>query len=390
MRAKLACLSVLAVSAVLALAARFISLDGNAEVKNAEPLTVEEMVSEMTIREKVGQLFIVRPEALSELGLDEDHPGGSADSLSEAMKNGLSEYPVGGVAMFGKNITSPEQITSFIDGLQSESAIPLFIAVDEEGGAVARLANNEAFDLPQYESPAAVASSGDTADALEMGRTIGTYLKEYGFNLDFAPDADVNTNPDNPVIGTRAFSSNSVIASDMSSSMAEGLRECGIIPTFKHFPGHGDTAEDSHFSTAVSYKTREEMENCEWLPFRNALDTDCIMVGHITTPNLTDDMLPASLSHEVVTGILREDFGFDGLIVTDALEMGAITEEYGGGGAAVMAFEAGCDILLIPSDLGEAFEAVLSAVESGEISVSRLDESVERILSFKERYIGLN
>lgn len=358
--------------------------------KPEEPVTVEELVSDMTLEEKVGQLFIVRPEALSEIGLDASHSGGSAEELTPAIKNGLSLCPVGGISMFGANITSPEQITEFIKDLQSASDIPLFIAVDEEGGAVARLANKDAFGLIRYESPAAVAESGDPADALEMGRTIGGYLSEYGFNLDFAPVADVNTNPDNPVIGARSFSPDPNVAAEMASSMAQGLRENGIIPTFKHFPGHGDTSEDSHISTAVSRKTEEEMMSCEWLPFMEALDTDCIMVGHITAPELDEDLIPASLSHKIVTDILRGTLGFKGLIITDALEMGAITEEYGSGGAAVAAFNAGCDILLIPGDLEEAYNAVLEAAKSGEISAERLDESVTRILEFKEKYFGLN
>lgn len=179
--------------------------------------------------------------------------------LTDAMRETLQAYPVGGICQFGKNITDPEQLAQFNADLQAASRTPLFIAVDEEGGAVARLANHPAFDLPQYESAAAVGASGDPADACGMGQTIGAYLKEYGFNMDFAPDADVNTNPDNPIIGTRAFSSDAATAAEMAAAAADGLRTGGILPTLKHFPGHGDTAEDSHTALAVTYKTLDEL-----------------------------------------------------------------------------------------------------------------------------------
>lgn len=357
--------------------------------ETGEEDAIEGILAGMTLREKVGQLFIVRPNAIYEIATGDDDGNALVTELTDPMREALTRYPVGGVAMFWQNISDPEQITAFIDDLQSASEIPLFIALDEEGGLVARLANNGAFHLPKYESAAAVALEGDPEAAAEMGRTIGAYLIRYGFNMDFAPVSDVNTNPDNSVIGDRSFSTDPVIAAAMAAAMADGLRQEGIIPTFKHFPGHGDTAQDSHVGTAVSLKTREEMEICEWVPFLEAGDDDCVMVGHISAPNITGNGLPATLSYQLVTGILRKSLGFEGLIITDALEMGAITGEYGCGTAAVMAFKAGSDILLMPEDLDEAIDAILSAVESGEISVERVDASVRRILTFKAAYMGL-
>lgn len=353
---------------------------------DADP--IEELMGKMSLREKVGQLFIVRPNAFWSIAAGEEHTWDVMTELTNEVAEAMEDYPVGGVAMFWQNISGPEQIKRFIADLQSASAIPLFVGVDEEGGSIARLANNSAFRLPKYENAAAVGESGDPHDAELMGRTIGAYLTRFGFNLDFAPVADVNTNPKNPVIGTRAFSQDPVIAAKMAAAMALGLREEGIIPTFKHFPGHGDTAEDSHLGVALSGKTREEMASCEWLPFLEAGPMECVMVGHITTPGLTDDGLPATLSYEVVTNILRGDLDFQGLVLTDALEMGAIVNEYGCGTSAVMAVKAGCDILLMPLDFQEAFDAVLRAVESGEISEERIDESVRRILAFKSAYLA--
>lgn len=354
---------------------------------------VESLMAGMSLREKVGQLFLVRPDALDPAQTqeeidDSDAPG--VKELTPAMEEMLKKYPVGGVVLFGKNLSSPQQVTAFNQALQEASSIPLFIGVDEEGGSVARLANHSGFDLPQYESAGAVGATGDPENAREMGRVIGGYLNEYGFNLDFAPVADVNTNPQNPVIGDRAFSSQPRQAAQMASAMAEGLAQEGIIPVFKHFPGHGDTAEDSHSGIAVTYKTAQEMESCEWIPFSQVPEGAWVMVGHIAAPEITGDLTPASLSPALVTGVLREQLGFEGLVVTDSLAMGAITQEYTPGQAALEALNAGCDLLLMPAGLEEAFEAVVTAVENGSLSQERLDQSVERILEYKLEYGLLN
>lgn len=359
------------------------------EAETQEAAYIDTLLAEMTLREKVGQLFLIRPDSLSP-GLTQEQIENSGaygvTDLTEEMGLTLSQYPVGGIAIFGKNIVSPEQLIGFLGKLQAESKIPLFLSVDEEGGIVARLANHAAFDLPKYSSATDVASSGGQTAVEEMGVTIGNYLKKYGFNMDFAPDADVNTNPDNPIIGKRAFSSNPETAADMAEAMASGLRQAGIIPVFKHFPGHGDTATDSHTGAAVSEKSWEEMLFCEWIPFLRAGDWDCVMVGHITAPNVTGNSVPASLSSRMVTEILREELGFSGLIITDSLEMKAVSQDHTPAEASVMALQAGCDMILMPSGFREAFEGVVSAVENGEISQERLDSSVRRILEFKEQY----
>lgn len=358
------------------------------ETTESETETETEPADALTLEQKVGQLFIVRPDALdpsqeSDQVNDADEDG--VTEVTDTMKEMLAKYPVGGVCQFGKNITDPDQIIRFNQDLQSISEIPMFIAVDEEGGLVARLANNDAFDLPKYESAAAVGASGDTSDALEMGQTIGSYLKKYGFNLDFAPDADVNTNPDNPVIGTRAFSSDAQTAADMVGAAAGGLREEGILPTLKHFPGHGDTAEDSHTSLAVSYKSLEELQACEFLSFQADSGVHAVMIGHIAVPNVTGNDTPASLCEEMVNMVPDKE---NTLIITDSLSMQAITDAHPSGEAAVMAFEAGCDILLMPEDLEAAYDAILEAVQNGRISEERLDNSVNKILYYKQQFCG--
>ena len=350
------------------------------------PVDVEQLLENMSLEEKVGQLFIVRPDALdpNQTSAQIDDSGAQGVSeMSVTIGNMLVRYPVGGVAIFGKNIRSPEQLAEMIDALQDASKTPLFIAVDEEGGAVARLANHPAFSLPRYESAAAVGASG-AASAEEMGRVIGAYLKEYGFSLDFAPVADVSTNPDNPVIRSRAFSSDPAEAARMAGAAARGLLESGVIPTFKHFPGHGDTAEDSHLGVAVTYKTRQELRDCEWIPYETADLSGCaVMVGHIAVPEITGDMTPASLSREIVTDCLRGELGFSGLVITDSLAMQAVTRTYTSGEAAVLALQAGCDVLLMSEDLRDAYNSVLEASAAGVLPESRIDESVRRILEYK-------
>lgn len=340
----------------------------------------------LTPEEKIGQLFIIRPDALDLTLPQETINDAKADGvtmLTDAMRETLQAYPVGGICQFGKNITDPEQLAQFNADLQAASRTPLFIAVDEEGGAVARLANHPAFDLPQYESAAAVGASGDPADACAMGQTIGAYLKEYGFNMDFAPDADVNTNPDNPIIGTRAFSSDAATAAEMAAAAADGLRTGGILPTLKHFPGHGDTAEDSHTALAVTYKTLDELQACELLPFAADTGLHAVMVGHIAAPNVTGDGTPATLSPQLVALIPDAE---NTLIVTDSLAMDAITAAYTPGEAAVQALQAGCDVLLMSNSLPEAYAAVLEAVQNGTISEERLDRSVNKILLYKQQF----
>ena len=194
----------------------------------------------------------------------------------------------------------------------------------------------------------------------------------------------MNTNPDNPVIGTRAFSSDAQTAAALARGMADGLRQQGILPVFKHFPGHGDTLEDSHAGIAVTQKTREQLEACEFLPFKQAGRQEAIMVGHIAVPELTDDLTPATMSEIMVTEVLQNQLGFEGLIVTDSLSMGAITDAYSPADAALTALAAGCDLLLMPNDYRQAFDAVLAAAEDGILLESQLDDIVLRILQCKE------
>ncbi len=354
-----------------------------------DPLILQ--LEAMTLEEKVGQLFMVTPGTLGLPQIKAPMEALSQEQLTQ-MENAIREifakYPVGGIVQFAADLYSPEQITAYNALLQRAAEIPLFLGIDEEGGTVARLANHSAFDLPQYQSAGAVGASGNPEDALKMGQTIGAYLGEYGFNMDFAPVADVNTNPNNPVIGNRSFSSDCNVAGQMAKAMAEGLEEQGIVPVFKHFPGHGDTAQDSHEEVAYSHKTLEELQACEFIPFSGLTENQCVMVGHIALPEVTGDMTPATLSSEIVTGLLRQELGFRGLILTDSMVMEAITDNYSSAEASLLALEAGCQIILQPADFPSAFDGIVEAVEAGTFPEEQLNAVVLQILRFKQETCG--
>lgn len=347
-------------------------------------LTVDEaaqvLLEGMSLHEKVCQLFIVTPEELTGIS-------GTATVGGASTKVALQDYPVGGLVYFAGSILTPDQCTAMIENTQSYSQLGLFIAVDEEGGTVARIGRNSAMGTTSFPDMATVGAQGTDA-AYNVGLTIGSEITQFGFNLDFAPVADVNTNPDNPVIGSRAFSSDAEEAAELVASAVQGFRDGGILCCLKHFPGHGDTATDSHYGLAETTKALDELRETEFLPFRAGIGAgaELVMVGHISTPSITGDSVPASLSSYMVTDILRGELGFDGLVVTDSLSMEAITDQYGSGEAAVLAVQAGVDLLLMPEDLSAAVSALEDAVADGTVSESRIDESVLRILTVKLEY----
>ena len=355
------------------------------EPETLPPLTpAEALLAQMTTEQKGAQLFFLTPEALSQAGEEGLDNAAGSTALTQRMENALEAYPVGGVVLFGANVQDPDQLTSFLADMQSGASIPLLFAIDEEGGRVARIGQNDAFDVETYPGGmAAVGASGEESQAKNAGLTIGSYLKKYGFHLDFAPVADIGT--DNSAIGNRSFGSDPEAVARMVSAQIDGLHEAGILTCMKHFPGHGTVTGDTHQGFVAQEKTWEELLSCDLIPYLSCMDqTDMIMVAHIACTNVCGDDLPASLSREIITERLRKELGYEGVIITDSLSMGAITELYGSTECALMAFQAGADILLMPEDFEESYEAVLSAVQSGEISMERLDESVLRILRLKE------
>lgn len=343
--------------------------------------TAEELLDKMTTEEKVAQLFMVTPEALTGYN--------KVTTAEELTQKALEEYPVGGLIYFAENFVSPEQTKGMTGNVQKFaeeiSGVPLFLATDEEGGRVARIGGNSAFDVETVPDMASIGAGGDTKAAFQAGKTIGKYLYELGINVDFAPVADVLTNPDNQAIGNRSFGSDPDKVALMDMYLMDGLLEEKVQACVKHFPGHGSSAGDTHTGAVSLDKTLEELKATELVSFQTCIDNGVsfVMVGHIELPQVTGNDRPASLSPKIITDILREDMGYRGIVITDAMNMGAITNRYNSREAAVMAIQAGADMLLMPKDFKEAYQGVLEAIENGDLEMSRVDEAVKRILDLK-------
>lgn len=349
---------------------------------------VDERIGAMTLEQKVAQLFIVTPEALVE-GVSQVTQAG------DMTREGVTAHPVGGIVYFAQNLLDPEQTTTMLANVKQFYAdagnVAPFIAVDEEGGTVVRIADNEAFGAQDVGDASALGSAGDTEAAKRAAEQIADYLMPLGFNLDFAPVADVVDPLRSDTMGLRSLSSDAAVAADMVRAEVEGFRDKKMLCCAKHFPGIGAAAGDSHEGAITIEATNEELETVDLVPFRAAIEAGVpmIMVGHVSLPNIVGDSTPAPLSSAVVQGMLRDSLGYTGIIVTDSLSMGAITDYYTPAEAAVAALKAGCDIPLMPERLDEAYQGVLSAVQVGELTEERLDESLTRILTAKQEYFGL-
>ena len=367
------------------------SCSDNDETKVPSAEEVEALLQKMTLREKVGQMFYIRIESLDpsiEWTTYDDLAALKNQKITANMRNTNEQYPVGGIILYAWNMEDEAQLARIVSQIRSLNGNPL-LCIDEEGGRVSRLANNPNFHVKKYESMAAIGATGDPHNAYECGNTIGSYLKFYGFDIDFAPVADVNTNPDNIVIGPRAFSDDPAVAAPMVTSYLQGLKDAGITGCIKHFPGHGDTTSDTHTGYAQTLKTWDEMKNCEMVTFRAGIQWGCqlIMTAHIAAPNVTGSNVPSTLSPVILQDKLRGELGYQNIIITDGMEMGAITQHYTSAEAAVGSILAGVDIVLGPRDFVEAFDAVVDAVNNSTISEERINQSVRRILTLR---LGMN
>lgn len=382
----------------------------------SEATSVEDIVNRMSLDEKISQMIIVSSRAWDDKNVTDL-------SVAPQVAEILKRHQYGGFILFGQNITSNEQVANLVQQLQEnnrdaqgETYVPYFVAADEEGGIVTRLSNG----TRMTGSMAIGATPNTTRNAEITGNIIGAELMALGINVNFAPSMDVNSNPANPSIGTRAFSDDPNEVSVIGNAWIAGHAPTGAIATLKHFPGHGDTDTDTHIGTAAVNKTKEELEACELVPFRSAVSSgaDMIMTAHITLPKYDEEQqfadgskgyFPATMSHKIITELLRGEMGYDGVVVTDALEMDAIDKMRGamvGGGSDVeqcvnvaeKVINAGCDILLMPLDITKQnaldfydtyIDAIANKVGDGEgktISMDRIDESVTRILRLKEKY----
>lgn len=332
--------------------------------------------SEMSLEDKVAGLFMVTPEAVTGVR--------TATKAGEGTQEALSQYAVGGMIYFSQNILDEEQIAKMLANTATMSNYPIFLAVDEEGGEVSRVANSKV-EVDKVEDMASIGESGDVTKAHEAGTTIGSYLSEIGFNVDFAPVADVTVDGVKSALGNRAFGSDPQLVGEMAASVVEGLEGTGVSACLKHFPGLGSTAEDTHEGRVEISRSADELKETDFVPFSAGIEAgvDFVMVSHATAPALDEDNVPSSLSKKVITDILRGELGFEGIVITDALNMTAITDYYTPEEAAVMAIEAGADMLLMPEDFEKAYNAVLTAVQDGTISEERINESLDRIYRVK-------
>jgi len=334
---------------------------------------IDSLLSSLTVREKVAQLVMPRLPG-SYTALD--------DSLFQVAARWVDSLEIGGVIVFAG---SPFDIAAKLNALQRRSRLPLLVSADLEWGAGMRVVGATAFPHIM-----AVGATGDPRDAYTIAAAAASEGRAVGIHINFAPDADVNNNPANPIINTRSFGEDPRAVSRLVQEYVRGLHEHGMLATIKHFPGHCDTQTDSHIALPVIGAGYPRLDSLELVPFRAgiAAGADVVMSAHIAFPSFTGSDEPGTLSAAVLTGLLRDSLHFQGLVVTDALDMGAIVTAYGAGEAAVRAFLAGSDLLLIPADPDSAVNAMAAAVESGRITRGRLDQSVRRLLEIK-RHLAL-
>ncbi|WP_198667457.1 glycoside hydrolase family 3 protein [Glycomyces dulcitolivorans] len=358
--------------------------EGDEPVEETTEDPVGDLLASMSLEDKVGQLFMVYVHG-------ETSDTGNTDAVvSNRERLGadtgaafVATYRPGGVIYFdwANGLTGPEQIAALSNGLQAASAVPLLIATDQEYGSVVRIGE----PATQFPGAMPLGATRDLDAAERAAEIAGAELRAMGLNHNFAPDADVNVDPANPVIGVRSFGSDPGLVADFAAAQVRGYQAGGVAVSAKHFPGHGDTGTDSHVGLPVITHTAEEWERIDAPPFAAAIaaGTDMVMSAHLQFPALDDSLAPATLSHPILTGLLRERLGFDGVVVTDALDMQGVRTEYGDDRVPVLALLAGADLLLMPPDFPLAYEAVLNAVAAGELTEERIDESVRRILALK-------
>lgn len=335
---------------------------------------VSDTLENMTLEEKIGQMMIVYY---------------TSSAMDNTLKSALTDVKPGGFILFKDNITTYENTLKFIKDIKSTSDIPMFISIDQEGGNVQRLlalSDKKVSNIPYMSY---VGETNDIKLTEEVGKIIAEELRVFGINMDFAPVIDVYSNKDNTVIGKRAFGSDSKLVSRMGIALAKGLLDNGVIPVYKHFPGHGNTAVDSHSALPIVDKTKEELLKLDLVPFKDAIESgaEVIMIGHLAVPKITNDNIPASLSKTLITDFLKGEMGYNGLVITDALNMGALTNYYSQEEIYVKAIEAGVDLLLMPSSSRKALATIKEAVEEGIITEEQINESVRKILTLKYKYI---
>jgi len=337
------------------------------------------LLESMTLDEKICQLFYTTPESLT--GYD------TVTMAGDATKQALEAMPVGGLIYFSKNLVDRSQAATMLANTKTYGKIPVFLGVDEEGGTVSRIGSNAAMGGTKVDSMGSYGAKGDPSAVYSAGTTIAGELSGLGFNMDFAPVADV-AESSSSVIGSRSFGTDPKLCASLVSVMVKSLTDGGIVSCLKHFPGYGSATGDDHKGSASVTKTLEELEAVDFLPFQAGISDGVpfVLVSHLSVPSVTGDDTPSDLSSKIVTELLRDKLGFKGIIITDSQQMESITDLYSSGDAAVAALQAGADMVLMPEDLATAVSGVKNAVSSGKLAESRIDESVLRILTVKYQF----
>ena len=361
---------------------------------HADDKRLRSLISRMTLPEKVGQLFVMRVYGHSATAPDQADIDANLSEIGvRTAAELIAKHHVGGIIYFtwAHNTRDPHQIADLSNGIQKASlskprGLPVLVATDQEHGIVCRIGAPATL----FPGAMAIGAGGSPSDARTLGRISGAELRAMGVNQDYSPDADVNVNPANPVIGVRSFGADPDAVAGLVAAEVKGYQSSQVAATAKHFPGHGDTAVDSHFGFPVITHSREVWEALDAVPFRAAVKAGIgsIMTAHIMVPALDDSGDPATLSHPILTGILRGELGYDGVVITDSLGMEGVRQKYGDDRVPVLALKAGVDQLLNPPSLDVAWNAVLKAVQGGELTEARLDESILRVLRLKAR-LGL-
>ena len=347
------------------------------EEKKIEKVDVDKMLENMSLEEKIGQMLMIF------------YRSGEFDTTLE---NSLRTVKPGGMIFFSENFTSYKKSIDLIKKVKETSDIPMFISIDQEGGKVQRIKELTDKEVSIIPSMYDVGLKDDLELTTKVGKVIGEELRVFGINMDFAPVMDVYENEENTVIGKRSFGTDAKTVSKQALALGKGLKESGIIPVYKHFPGHGNTSTDSHVDLPIVTKTKEELKELDLIPFIDAIknNEDVIMIGHLAVPSITGDDTPASLSRTIITDLLKEELGFKGLVITDALNMGALTNNYTQDEVYVKAINAGVDILLMPNGSKNALDSIKESVKKGLISEETINNSVKKILTLKYSKIADN
>ena len=340
------------------------------ENMNEIDIKVEETLNNMTLDEKIGQMIIIYY---------------SSETMDNTLKKAIEDVKPGGFILFGDNMTTYDGTLKLIKDIKSLSKIPMFISIDEEGGNVQRLLKLKGVNPTNIPYMQEVGNKDDEELTYEVGKVIAEELKVFGINMDFSPVIDVMSNPNNKVIGKRSFGSSADLVSKHGKILAKSLSDNGVVPVYKHFPGHGNTSIDSHSDLPIVDKTKEELMNLDLIPFVNAINNNAevIMIGHLAIPKITNDNIPASLSKKLITDFLKNELNYKGLVITDALNMGALTKYYSDEEICGSAVSAGADLLLMPKSSRTCLKSVKDAIENKKISEEQINDSVRKILRLK-------